>query len=129
MKVPPGYRATVVPTDKAGFLFIKPGDMLVTFDALMKDSSKEKVTASILQNVLVLDTVCKDGVYAVVVALNPNKAHYAMLSLAYQIHFTIRGKGDTEMHPMHIASFKRLIKSDPDYKPARKEEPSKPAVK
>lgn len=113
MKVPPGYRATVVQADKAEFLFIKPGDrldMLVTFDAVMKNDTKEKVTASILQNVLVLDTVCKDGIYAVVLALNPNEAQYAMLSYAYQIHFTIRGKGDTEMHPMEIASFKRLIR-------------------
>jgi Flp pilus assembly protein CpaB len=132
MKVPPGYRATVVPADKAEFLFIKPGDrldMLVTFDAQMKDNSKEKVTASILQNVLVLDTVCKGGVYAVVLALNPNEAQYAMLSLGYQVHFTIRGKGDTEMHPMEIASFRRLIKGDSDDKPAKKEEPAKPADK
>lgn len=130
MKVPPGYRATVVQADKAEFLFIKPGDrldMLVTFDAQMKDNSKEKVTASILQNVLVLDTVCKDGIHAVVLALNPNEAQYAMLSYAYQLHFTIRGKGDTELHPMEIASFKRLIKSGPEDKPAGKEEPAKPA--
>jgi Flp pilus assembly protein CpaB len=132
MKVPPGYRATVVQADKAEFLFIKPGDrldMLVTFDAQMKDNTKEKVTASILQNVLVLDTVCKDGVYAVVLALNPNEAQYAMLSLGYQVHFTIRGKGDTEMHPMEMASFRRLIKGDSDEKTAKKEEPAKPADK
>ena len=132
MKVPPGYRATVVQADKAEFLFIKPGDrldMLVTFDAQMRDGSKEKVTASILQNVLVLDAVRKDGICAVVLALNPNEAQYAMLSYAYQIHFTIRGKGDTELHPMEIASFKRLIRGDSDEKPAKKEEPAKPADK
>lgn len=132
MKVPPGYRATVVQADKAEFLFIKPGDrldMLVTFDAQMKDNSKEKVTASILQNVLVLDTVCKDGIYAVVLALNPNEAQYAMLSYAYQIHFTIRGKGDVEMHPMEIASFKRLIRGDKEEKGGNREAPEKPADK
>lgn len=130
MQVPPGYRATVVPAEKAELIFIKPGDrldMLVTFDALMKDGTKEKVTASILQNVLVLDTVNKDGVRAVVLALNPNEAQYAMLSLNYQVHFTVRGKGDTELHPMEIASFKRLIRSDSDDKPAAKEEPAKTA--
>ena len=132
MKVPTGYRATVVQADKAEFLFIKPGDrldMLVNFDALMKNDTKEKVTATILQNVLVLDTVCKDGIYAVVLALNPNEAQYTMLSYAYQIHFTIRGKGDMEMHPMEIASFKRLIRGDSEEKPAKKEEPAKPADK
>ena len=129
LAVPPGYRATVVPAEKAELLFIKPGDrldMLVTFDAVMKDDRKEKVTASILQNVLVLDTAIKDGVCAGVVALNPNEAQYAMLSLAYQVHFTIRGKDDMALHPMEIATFKRLIRSDSDEKPVGKE-PAKPA--
>lgn len=125
LAVPAGYRAVVVPAEKAELFFIKPGarlDMTVTFNAVMGDNRKETVTASILQNVLVLDTLDKDGVRAVVLALNPNEAQYAMLSLTegYKIHFTIRGKGDTEMHPMEIASFRRLIKSGPDDKPADK---------
>lgn len=130
LAVPKGYRATVVPAERAELLFIKPGgrlDMTVTFNALMGDGRKETVTASILQNVLVLDTVQKDGLNAVVIALNPDEAQYAMLSLTegYKIHFTIRGKDDTGMHPMEIASFKRLIRSDKEDKPAEKEGPAK----
>jgi len=127
VNAPMGYRATVVAAEKAELLFIKPGDrldMTVTFNALMGDNRKETVTATILQNVLVLDTADKGDVHAVVIALNPNEAQYAMLSLneGYKVHFTIRGKGDTEMHPMEIASFKKLIRSAPEEKPAGKEE-------
>ena len=126
LNAPKGYRATVVAAEKAELLFIKPGDrldMTVTFGALMADNRKETVTATILQNVLVLDTADKGDVHAVVIALNPNEAQYAMLSLneGYKVHFTIRGKGDTEMHPMEIASFKRLIRSTPEDKPAEKD--------
>jgi Flp pilus assembly protein CpaB len=125
LAVPPGYRATIVPADKLETLFIKAGDrldMTVTFSAVMADDRRETVTASILQNVLVLDTVDKGGLHAVVLALNPNEAQYAMLSLTdgYRIHFTIRGKGDTEVHPMEIASFRRLIRGDSEDKPAVK---------
>lgn len=62
----------------------------------------------------------KDGLHAVVLALNPNEAQYAMLSLTEgcRIHFTIRGKGDTEMHPMEIASFMKLLRGNPGEKPA-----------
>ncbi len=132
LAVPPGYRAVVVPAEKAELMFIKPGgrvDMMVTFKAIMNDERKENVTATLLQNVLVLDTVDKDGVRAAVLALNPNEAQYAMLSLGgnCQVHFSVRGKGDTEMHPMEIASFKRLIRSDADDKPADKDEAAKPA--
>jgi len=132
LQVPPGYRATLVPADKAELLFIKPGDrldMLVSLEAVMKDDRRENITASILQNVLVLDTVDKDGIHAVLLALNPNEAQYAMLSQSakYQIHFTIRGKGDTEMHPMEIAGFSKLFRGSDD-KPEGKEAPAKPAA-
>jgi Flp pilus assembly protein CpaB len=129
LNVPAGYRAVVVEANKAEMLFIKPGDrldMTVTFEAQMADNRKETVTASILQNVLVLDTVDKDGLHAVLLALNPNEAQYAMLceNPGYRIDFTIRGKGDTELHPMEMASFQKLF-SGPGDKPAPKDEPAK----
>jgi Flp pilus assembly protein CpaB len=131
--VPPGYRAAFVPADRAEMLFIQPGsrlDMTVTFGARMTDDRKETVTATILQNVLVLDTVDKDGLHGVLLALNPNEAQYAMLCLTdgYRVHFTMRGKGDTEMHPMEIASFKRLFVGDSEDKAAEKNA-EKPADK
>ncbi|MEK7657494.1 MAG: hypothetical protein AAB412_07030, partial [Elusimicrobiota bacterium] len=47
VKIPPGYRGAVVPVDGDLLKLIKPGDrvdVLVTFDALMADNRKEKVT-------------------------------------------------------------------------------------
>ena len=43
---------------------------------------------------------------------NPNEAQYAALSLAQGSSITLirRAPGDTEMRPMEIASFRRLIK-------------------
>jgi Flp pilus assembly protein CpaB len=130
LAVPPGYRAVVVPVEKAELAFIKPGsrlDMTVTFTALLKDDRKELVTATILQNLLVLATLDKGGVRALVLALNPNEAQYANLSMSegYRINFTIRNPGDREMHPMEIASFKRLIRGDSEDKSAEKKEPAK----
>lgn len=114
VKVPEGYRATVVPAERAELHFIKPGDrldMTVTFAALMKDDRKETVTATILQNVLVLGVVDKGDLHAVVLALNPNEAQYLALSMKQgEVAVIVRGLGDVELHPMEIASFKRLIK-------------------
>lgn len=125
LNVPPGYRATVVPTERVELHYIKPGDrldMTVTFDAVMTNRT-ETLTATILQNVLVLDVVDKGDLHGVVLALNPNEAQYAMLSLKknYRINFTIRGQGDTEMHPMEMASFTKLFGGSADEKPAKEE--------
>ena len=123
LAVPPGYRATVVPTERVELHYIKPGDrldMTVTFDAVMKDGT-QTLTATILQNVLVLDTVDKGDLHGVVLALNPNEAQYAMLSLKknYRINFTIRGRGDMEMHPMEMAAFQKLFGAGAGDKPSK----------
>lgn len=123
LNVPAGYRATVVPTERLELHYIKPGDrldMTVTFDAVMKDGT-QTITATILQNVLVLGTVDKGDLHGVVLALNPNEAQYAMLALkkSYRINFTIRGQGDMELHPMEIAGFHKLLRATADDKPAK----------
>jgi len=137
VKVPPGYRGCVLPLESDMLKLIKPGDrvdILVTFDAVMGDSHKEKVTATILQNVLVLgvgsnlgqgmsgaQAKAKDAAAAadqafsdksgLSLALNPNEAQYLALSMKQgEISVIVRGLGDVELHPMEIASFKRLIK-------------------
>lgn len=137
VKVPPGYRGCVLPMDNDLMRLIKPGDridVLVTFDAVMGDSRKEKVTATILQNVLVLgvganlgqgmsslqakakeaatsadQAFSSKGVLSL--ALNPDEAQYLSLCLVQgNVSVIVRGLGDVELHPMAIASFKRLIK-------------------
>ena len=137
VKVPPGYRGCVLPLENDLLRLIKPGDrvdILVTFDAVMGDNRKEKVTATILQNVLVLGVGTNLGQglsgqqakakaaaesadqafsekAALSLALNPNEAQYLALSSKQgDVVVVVRGLGDVELHPMEIASFKRLIK-------------------
>lgn len=137
VKIPPGYRGAVVPVESALLSLIKPGDrvdILVTFDALMADNRKEKVTATILQNVLVLGvgsdlgqgqtakqfqekekTDQQSAAFAekgiVSVALNPNEAQYLALALKQgETTVVLRGLGDVEMHPMEMASFRKLFR-------------------
>jgi hypothetical protein len=44
-------------------------------------------------------------------ALNPQEAQYLSLSMKQgDVNIIVRGLGDMELHPMEIASFKRLIK-------------------
>ena len=114
--VPNGYRGMAVslPGDQAAF--VKKGDrvdVMVTFDAKLKGQEKEKVTATILQNVLVFDVIkpakLEDkGVIDLI--LNPNESQYLALGLWQgSIQISVRGPGDKEMHPMEMASFRKLF--------------------
>jgi len=136
VKIPPGYRGAIVSINSALLKLIKPGDrvdILVTFDALMNDNRKEKVTATILQNVLVLGVgsdlgqgltakqfgektksdkqsaaFAEKGILSV--ALNPNEAQYLALAMKQgELVVILRGLGDIEMHPMEMASFRKLF--------------------
>lgn len=136
-KVPPGYRGAIIPIDTEMQQLVKPGDrvdVLVTFDALMADNRKEKVTATILQNVLVLGVgqnlgqgltskqfkeksgsdqqaaaFSEKGILSL--ALNPNEAQYLSLAMKQgDLAVILRGLGDTEMHPMEMASFRKLFR-------------------
>lgn len=115
-----GYRGTTLPVSGDQALYLKEGDrvdVLVTFDAKTQDKGKEerkeKVTATILQNVAVLNVSRPekvDDLGAVELLLNPVEAQYAALSIAQgSIHIVLRAVGDVELHPMEMASFRRLI--------------------
>lgn len=137
VKIPPGYRGAILPIDTDLQKLLKPGDrvdILVTFDAKMADQSKEKVTATILQNVLVLGVGANlgQGLTAkqfgdkqgaeqqqaafsekgfLSLALNPNEAQYLALALKQgETTVVLRGLGDVEMHPMEMASFRKLFR-------------------
>lgn len=114
--VPKGYRGMGVPISGSQVPFVKRGDRVdvyVTFDAQLKDA-KEKVTATILQNVLVADVkppekIDQNG--AIDLIVNPNEAQY--LALAFMqgdVRFAVRAEGDTEMKPMEMAAFRKLFK-------------------
>jgi hypothetical protein len=114
----PGYRGVSLPVSGQQTLFLESGDridVLVTFEALLSGGVKETVTATMLQNVVVLrvsrpDTPGGGGV--VQLLCNPNEAQYAALSLAQgkTINLIRRAPGDFEMRPMEIASLRKLIK-------------------
>jgi Flp pilus assembly protein CpaB len=115
--VPKGYRGVSLPLSGDQAAFLKKGDRvdaLVTFEAKMKDEGKEKVTATILQNVLVLDIIKPaklEDKGVVELILNPNEAQYLALSLQQgAVHLSLRAEGDVEMHPMEMASFRKLFR-------------------
>jgi len=116
--VPAGYRGVTVTLPGDQLLFINKGDFIditVTFQAVMKNDKKELVTATILQNVKVINILKPESPFGqgmIQVLLNPNEAQYLELSVvqAKHIGITLRSTGDKELHPMEIASFKKLIK-------------------
>ncbi len=137
VKIPPGYRGAMLPIEPEMKILVKPGDrvdVLVTFEAMMNDGRKEKVTATILQNVLVIAvgtnlgqgmnakqfknaqaTEEKTAAFAekatVSLALNPTEAQYLALALKQGDPTVImRGLGDIEMHPLEMASFRKLFR-------------------
>lgn len=111
-----GYRGMAVPLSGDQAAFVKKGDRvdaMVTFDAKLKDT-KEKVTATILQNVLVLDVIKPAKLEdngAIELVLNPNEAQYLALSLQQgDVRFSVRAPGDKVMPPMEMASFRKLFR-------------------
>jgi Flp pilus assembly protein CpaB len=111
-----GYRALALPFPAHQVLFVSAGDridVMTTFTAEMGDSKssrKEDVTATILQNIVVLAVDRKEGV--ILIELNPNEAQYAALFAAKDktLWLSKRAPGDKEMHPMEMASAKKLFR-------------------
>jgi Flp pilus assembly protein CpaB len=111
-----GYRGVSVPLSGSQMAFIKKGDrvdVMITFEARLKEG-KEKVTATILQNVGVLDVQKPeklDGKGAVELLCNPNEAQYLALSeMQGELSVAVRAEGDTLMKPMEMASLRKLFK-------------------
>jgi Flp pilus assembly protein CpaB len=112
-----GYRAMTLYLSGDQLQFLNKGDhvdALVTFEAKMKDNAKEKVTATILQNILILDVakpVKPEDKGVVELVLNPNESQYLALSLQQgELRLVRRAEGDTELHPMEMASFRKLFR-------------------
>lgn len=112
-----GYRGLVLQFPKEQLQWVKKGDALdviCVFDAIMGSkngaaTTKEKVAATLLQNVKVAGVNAHRG--TIVLLVNPNEAQYAALSLSQgNVSLSLRTEGDSELHPMEIASFKRLIR-------------------
>ena len=113
-----GYRGTAIPAPGDQLLYVRKGDridLLVTFEAATEKEATETMTATILQNVLVINVRKPEKTEetgAIELLLNPVEAQYAALSVAQgkNVNITVRSPGDTELHPMEMASFRKLIK-------------------
>jgi Flp pilus assembly protein CpaB len=115
--IPNGYRGVSLPIPGYQLASIKKGDradVLLTFEATMADKAKEKVTATILQDVVVVDIqkpLKLDEKGVVVLMLNPVEAQYAALSYSTgELMLSRRAERDTEMKPMEMASLRKLFK-------------------
>ncbi|MFH2205174.1 MAG: hypothetical protein ABIJ96_18845 [Elusimicrobiota bacterium] len=110
-----GYRSFMLPVDAYVTQYLKKEDridLLVTFDAQVKDV-KEKVTATILQNVLVIDVrpMAGETKASLLLLMNPKEAQYTALSLVQgEVVVIKRQEGDTEMTPMEMSSFRKLFR-------------------
>lgn len=136
LKVLPNFRAFILAVDNAVSSLIKPGDkvdVLLTFDALLKGGSKEKMTATILQDIQVLGVGSNlgQGVDAstkanaaereannaafsdrsvLSLSLSPIEAQYLALAKEEgEVTVIVRSTGDTKVYPIEIASFSKLF--------------------
>lgn len=112
-----GYRGFTLTLPGTQLAFLNKGDrvdVLVTFEAKLKDDVKEKVTATILQNVVIV-AVRQPAKFedngAVQLEVNPNEGQYAALAVQQgAVHLLVRAEGDAEMKPMEMASFRKLFR-------------------
>lgn len=132
VKVPPGYRGAALAVPPETARLVKPGDhvdVLVTFDAVLADGRHEKVTATILQNILVLavgsdlgpgmgrktdDADARAAILsdkaALSLALNPLELQYLALSQKQgETTVGVRALGDGEMKVVPMSSMSNLF--------------------
>ena len=136
LRVLPPNRAFILNVDNNISNLIKPNDrvdILLTFDALLKGGSKEKMTATILQGVQVLgvgnnlgqgmDGAARDRANqrqadasaftdksTLSLALSALEAQYLALAQAEgDITIIVRSTGDININPIEISSFTKLF--------------------
>lgn len=109
-----GYRAVNIPLPDhqlAGLSVDDRVDVMATFEAEYgkTQKKKERVTATILQNVRVLGVDKAAGLAAL--ELNPNEAQYAVLFVddGKELWLSKRAKGDDAMKPMEMAVARKLF--------------------
>jgi len=110
----PGFRAMSVPMPEHQLRFVREGDrvdLMTVFEIdLAEKGKKDRVTATIFQNVLVL--AVDHAVGAVVLALNPNEMQYAALFTDKEQSLWLgrRVKGDIETSAREMASARKLFR-------------------
>jgi hypothetical protein len=117
MPMPKGYRSVSLPVSGDELLDLRSGDrvdIISVFDAVGTTKVKEKMAATILQNVKVLGTgVPKggEGQGTVLLMLNPVEAQFAILAIQQgSIAISRRDPGDVEIYPMEISTYRKLFR-------------------
>ena len=107
-----GYRGLILQMPGSELAWVKKGDSLdviSVFDAIMAGGSKEKIAATLLQNVKVAGVNARSG--TIVLLVNPNEAQYAALAKVQgEVRLSLRAPGDRAMTAIEIASYRKLIK-------------------
>jgi len=136
LRVLPNYRAFILSVDNSVSSLIKPNDkvdVLLTFDAILKGGSKEKMTATILQDIQVLgvgnnlgqgmdgtaraaanqrqaDASAFNDRSTLSLSLSPIEAQYLALAREEgEVTIIVRSTGDTKVFPIEISSFSKLF--------------------
>jgi hypothetical protein len=117
-----GYRGLILELPKAQLAWVKKGDsvdVICVFEARfggsragkagnVSDVIKEKVAMTILQNVKVAGVDAHRG--TIVLLVNSIEAQYAALSRDQGIiSLELRAKGDSELKPLAVSTYRKLI--------------------
>jgi pilus assembly protein CpaB len=136
LRVLPNYRAFMLDVNTSVSSLVKPNDkvdVLLTFEALLKGGTKEKTTATILQDVQVLgvggnlgqgmDSTQKQASAerdansaafsdrsVISLSVTPIEAQYLALAKEEgEITIIVRSTGDSQRYPIEMSSFQRLF--------------------
>jgi pilus assembly protein CpaB len=136
LRVLPNYRAFILEVSSNITSLVKPNDkvdILLTFEALTKSGSKEKIAATILQDVQVLgvggnlgqgmDYMQREAASnrdansaafsdrsVVSLALTPIEAQYLALAKEEgEVTIVVRSTGDAQKYPMQTSTFQTLF--------------------
>ena len=111
-----GYPALSLSVSSDKAMFVRPGDridVLATIDGGRgKEGRKQKITLTVLQNILVLDnrrSEARPGQNILLLALNYAEVQYAALAAdTADIQVLLREKSDTEAHTINPATLERM---------------------
>lgn len=110
--IPAGWRAYTLETDAVTAQNAAPGgrvDILMGFDAVLKTGGSNYVVATILQRVLVIDTVRAEGKNGLVLMLAPDDAQYLLLAENENIKVVFRRPDDAAAGPIQVSVLSNLF--------------------
>jgi Flp pilus assembly protein CpaB len=123
LKLQPEYHRALIAVGPEFKSLIKPGDridVLMTFNAKMSSGRREKITATILQDIPViavgnnLDHDRSAGLaekWMISVAVNPEAFAYLTLAAKQgEVIVRLTGSGDAVIRPMAIIGFRKLFR-------------------